>query len=127
MKGFAIVFGIVFLALGIAGFIPALCPNGMLFGIFAVDAMHNIVHIATGLAAIGFGMAGAGPARMFFRIFGVVYGLIAILGFVMTKDGQLLGMTMNMADHWLHVAVAAVSLWAGFAWHPGEEPPPAPA
>lgn len=122
MKRFAIIFGALMLAAGIAGFVPALSPNGLLFGIFAVDALHNVVHIATGLAAIGCAMASDIAARNFFRIFGVVYGLIAVLGLIAGGDGKVMGMAMNMADHLLHVAVAAVSLWAGFAWHPALPP-----
>ncbi len=115
MKRFAIIFGVVLLATGIAGFIPALNPNGMLFGIFAVDAMHNVVHIVTGLAALGMAMAGEAQARLFFQIFGIAYAVIAVLGFVAGRDGQVMGMAMNMADHVLHVAIAALSLWLGFA------------
>src|SRR3546814_149554 len=65
---FALVFGVVFLAAGIAGFIPPLVTPGadvppgsagmetphmmnvgLLFGIFPVNAMHNIVHLLFGL------------------------------------------------------------------------------
>ena len=116
MKRFAMIAGILFLVAGIAGFIPALAPNGMLFGIFAVDAMHNIVHIASGLLAIGMAMAGEGAARNYLRIFGVVYALVALLGFIQ-RDGQVMGLTTNMADHFLHVGIAAAFIWAGFFWH----------
>lgn len=126
MKRFAIIFGAILLVIGIAGFVPALTPDGRIFGIFAVDAMHNVVHIVTGLAAIACAMASELAARTFFRIFGVVYGLIAVLGFMTGGDGQVMGMAMNMADHVLHVGIAAISLWAGFLWHrdltPGRGP-----
>ena len=50
----------------------------------------------------------------FFKIFGVVYGLVAVLGFF-AGDQPLLGIIAhNMADMWLHVAIAAVSLYLGF-------------
>ena len=59
----------------------------------------------------------------FFKVFGVVYGLVAILGFF-AGDQPLLGMIAhNMADTWLHVAIAVVSLWLGF----GTKAPPVTA
>jgi hypothetical protein len=53
--------------------------------------------------------------KTFFKIFGVVYGLVAVLGFVV-GDGMLLGLiSNNTADTWLHVGIAVVSLIIGFA------------
>ena len=117
MKKAAVVFGAIVLAAGIAGFVPALTPEGKLFGIFAVNGAHNIIHIATGVAAILCGMASDLAARRFFQIFGVVYLLTAILG-IFHGDRPLLGMVAhNTADMILHFAIAGFSLWMGFARH----------
>ncbi|PYK68886.1 MAG: TonB-dependent receptor [Verrucomicrobia bacterium] len=113
-KTLALLFGVVFLLIGILGFVPALAPNEMLLNIFHVNAAHNVVHLLTGVVALLAGMGGVGAARTFFRIFGVVYGLVAVLGFVV-GDGLLLGLIANnMADTWLHVVIALVSLIIGF-------------
>ena len=96
----ALVLGIAFLILGIAGFIPALvsvpganasyipadvAPRaysagfGYLFGIFPTNFLHNLVHCAVGI----FGIASyttASSARVFNRFFAVSYILIALLG-----------------------------------------------
>jgi Domain of unknown function (DUF4383) len=114
-KTLALVFGVVFLLIGILGFVPALAPNEMLLNIFHVNAAHNVVHLLTGVVALLAGMGGVGAAKVFFKIFGVVYGLVAILGFVV-GDGMLLGLiSNNMAVTWLHVVIAVVSLIIGFA------------
>lgn len=118
VKSAAILFGIVFLAVGILGFVPAATHdvNGMpmLLGIFHVNFAHNLVHLASGAVFLLCGLAGAGPSRMFFRIFGIVYALVAVLGF-MKGDGLLLGMiSNNMATTWLHVGLAAAMLLIGF-------------
>jgi hypothetical protein len=118
VKTAAILFGIVFLAVGILGFVPAATPdtNGMpmLLGIFHVNAAHNYVHIASGVVFLLCGMAGAGAARTFFKIFGLVYALVAVLGF-MNPNGPLLGMVSNNpADTYLHVGLAAAMLFLGF-------------
>ena len=115
LQKIAYVFGGVFLLVGILGFVPAVTQDQHLLGIFHVNQAHNMVHIVTGLGAIACGLASAYASRLFFRIFGVVYGLVAILGFVM-GDRPLLGIiSNNLADAWLHTAIAAVSLFIGFA------------
>ena|SRR5688572_15759263 len=115
LKSAAIIFGLVFLLVGILGFIPSVAPNHMLLGIFHVNAAHNIVHLLSGVVALVCGLAGPGAARLYFRIFGVVYGLVAVLGFVQ-GDTLLLGLiSNNRADVWLHVVIAVASLVLGFA------------
>jgi len=114
LKTAAIIFGIAFLASGVLGFVPAAAPNQMLLGIFHVNAAHNGVHLLSGAVALAAGTMSTNYARMYFRVFGVVYGLVAALGFYV-GDGLLLGIiSNNMADVWLHVVVAAASLALGF-------------
>jgi hypothetical protein len=115
IKTAAILFGIVFLLIGIVGFVPAITPaNGMLLGIFHVNTAHNFVHLASGVIFLLCGMAGVGASRTFFRIFGIVYALVALLGFYY-GDQALLGLIANnTADTWLHVVLAMVMLFLGF-------------
>jgi heme/copper-type cytochrome/quinol oxidase subunit 3 len=57
IKTAAILFGIVFLLIGILGFVPAATPaNGMLLGIFHVNTAHNFVHLASGVVFLLCGM-----------------------------------------------------------------------
>jgi Domain of unknown function (DUF4383) len=93
-KTLALLFGVVFLLIGILGFVPAVAPNEMLLNIFHVNAAHNAVHLLTGIVALLAGMAGVGASKTFFKIFGVVYGLVAVLG-VVVGDGMLLGLISN--------------------------------
>ena len=69
-KILALLFGVVFLLIGILGFVPAVAPNEMLLNIFHVNAAHNAVHLLTGIAALLCGMAGVGASKTFFKIFG---------------------------------------------------------
>ena len=114
VKTAAVLFGVVFLLVGILGFVLAVTKDQMLLGIFHVNAAHNCVHLLSGVIALFAGMTSVGAARMYFRIFGLVYGLVAVMGFFV-GDGMLLGLiTNNAADTWLHVGIAAVSLLLGF-------------
>ena len=126
MKTLAFLAGIVLLLLGIAGFVPALCPNGLLFGAFAVDTAQNLFHVVTGILAIVLSAAGEGPARMLFRLIGIVYALVAVMGFVAGRNGDLMGMAINTADNVLHAAIAVVGLWIGFFSGTTVLPPPGP-
>jgi hypothetical protein len=105
------VFGVVFLLIGVLGFVPGITnEEGLLLGLFEVDAMHNIVHILSGVLAFVF--AGKSP-KTYLKVFGVVYLLVTIVGFV--QGDTILGMmSVNMADHWLHLAIAVVALVFGF-------------
>jgi hypothetical protein len=115
VKALGILFGIVFLAIGILGFVPGVTNNEMLLGIFMVNTTHSVVHIISGVIFLTASMSGAGAARVWFQIFGIIYAIVAILGF-MTPNGLLLGLIANNpADTWLHVVLAVVMLIIGFA------------
>jgi hypothetical protein len=118
-KTLGMLFGIVFLAIGILGFVPGVTTTGpdgmpMLLGIFMVNAAHSIVHIVSGGIFLFAAMSGAGAARTWFQIFGVIYALVAIMGFVV-GNGMIFNLiSNNTADTWLHVVLAVVMLAIGF-------------
>jgi hypothetical protein len=118
LKTAAIIFGVFFLIAGIGGFVPGLAPamgdGRMLFGIFMVGPVHNVIHLASGAAALICGFTSAGASRKYFQIFGVVYLLVALIGFVY-GDSKLMGMVEhNRNDIWLHILIAAAALYLGF-------------
>jgi len=125
LRKICILFGVVFMTVGVLGFVPGITQGEHLLGIFHVNAAHNGVHILSGIAALICGSISTHAARMYFRIFGLVYGLVAALGFV-NGDRAIFGIiSNNMADTWLHVAIAAVSLMLGFAVRETPEQVPA--
>jgi hypothetical protein len=116
VKSMAVLFGVVFLLIGILGFVPAVTKDEMLLGIFHVNAAHNVVHLLSGAVALFAGLTSVGASRIYFKIFGVVYGLVAVLGFMNPGEHTMLLnlISNNTADTWLHVGIAAVSLILGF-------------
>ena len=114
-KTMAVLFGIVFLLFGILGFVPAVTKDEMLLGIFHVNTAHNVVHLLSGAVALFAGLTSVGASRVYFKIFGLVYAAVAVMGFLNPGDTMLLGLiSNNTADTWLHVGIAAVSLLLGF-------------
>ncbi|MBC7764794.1 DUF4383 domain-containing protein, partial [Microbacteriaceae bacterium] len=44
------VFGVVFVAIGVLGFVPGVTTeDGLLLGIFQVSPLHNVIHILSGI------------------------------------------------------------------------------
>jgi hypothetical protein len=120
IKSAAILFGIVFLVVGILGFVPAVAPDEMLFKIFHVNAAHNIVHIASGIIFLLAAMAGVGAAKTWFKVFGIIYAVVAIWGFAVGTGNTLWVVSNNPAATYLHVVLAAVMLFLGFGTSAGK-------
>src|SRR3990167_355456 len=110
VRFFAVLFGIVFIFAGVAGFLPTFTLDGLLFGYFTTHPIHNVVHMVTGVIAI---MAATSyrASRLFFQLFGLVYSVIAIWGF--WSNGDLLIMHVNAADNILHIIIGVLALLIG--------------
>jgi hypothetical protein len=109
MKNLYYVLGIVLVLVGILGF----TMQSPLLGLFEVNALHSVIHLATGAMLLYAAMKGADAMVMCGKILGIVYAVVTLLGFVM--GGDLFGiMNVNMEDNILHLALAAVLLYFGF-------------
>lgn len=118
IRSVAIGFAIVMIILGILGYVPAVAPDNLLFGVFEVGPVHNAVHIATGAIALIVGFTTERAARGMFQFVGIVYAIVAIAGFFAGDDALLGIMAVNFADHILHVIIALLALGIGFAPSP---------
>lgn len=107
IKSLTWILGIVLLLVGIAGYV-----TGDMLLWFQVDPIHNAVHVLSGIVGIGAAMSGTSYSRLYLIIFGIVYALVAVIGFA---TGDIFGLFgVNDADNYLHAAIALVSLGAGF-------------
>lgn len=112
MRNLFLLLGVVLVVVGVLGFV---LPSPLL-GVFEVNTLHNIVHLASGALTLLAATQGIGAMRLWGRIFGLVYLLVAIVGFPMPDMFGL--MHVNTADNLLHLALAAVFLYAGFVAPP---------
>jgi hypothetical protein len=115
IRQMAFIFGAVFLLIGALGFVPGATPDGMLLGLFHVNLAHNLVHLLSGAVALIAGFAGGNAPVWFFRVFGILYGLVALLGFFAGNDPVLGLIANNRADVMLHALLSLISLFLGFA------------
>src|SRR5262245_11239634 len=105
--------GIVFILVGILGFIPGITTHyselsfaghdsgAKLFGIFQVSILHNLVHIAFGVVGIALAKTAEG-ARTFLVAGGIAYLTLWLYGLVIDLAGNANFVPVNTADNWLH-------------------------
>ena len=118
--------GIVFLLVGVLGFIPGITTNygamtfaghesgAMLFGIFQVSILHNIVHLLFGAAGLAMARTGR-MARLFLLGGGAVYIVLWIYGLVINQETAANFVPFNTADNWLHLVLGVAMIGLG-AW-----------
>lgn len=130
VRTFALIYGIVFALVGVAGFIPGLVtPHdaaehelavqqnaGDLLGLFPVNILHNLVHIAFGVWGLAV-YRNTSAAIGYARIVAIVYAVFVIMGFIPRLDTVLGLVPLYGNDIWLHALLAAVAAYFGFVQH----------
>ena len=106
------IFGATYLAIGLLGFVAtggvgfADTQGNDLLGIFEINPLHNLVHLAIGVALLAAFAAGARAVTVVAGLIGVVYIAVGIAGFfVEGTDANILA--LNTTDHLLHLASGA--------------------
>lgn len=112
LRFIAVLIGIAFIFVGVASFFPVFIHDGLLFGVLGTNIFHSFVRITSGVVAIMCATSYA-STRWFFIVFGVIYALIAVLGFL--NRGDLWLFQVNTMDNVVHLVIAAVLLFLGFS------------
>ncbi len=112
-KKLAVIFGIIFVIVGILGFIPNPIVGGSAGVLFLTDTIHNIVHLLVGVLLLVAASKGAKASSMALTTFGVVYIILFIDGLI--EGEKLLGfVSQNHADTYLHLVLGIVLIAAGY-------------
>ena len=126
---YALVIGATLVVVGIVGFFyNASFGTGdgterdAVLGILDVNGWHNVVHILTG--AVGLLVAGSyGGARAYAIGLGVVYLLVALLGFLAGDGDEIFNLIpVNTEDNVLHLLIGIAGVGAGLATPATEAP-----
>ena len=116
----ALIIGVVYLLVGLAGFLVTGFDNFAghdhetnLLG-FAVNPLHNIVHILIGVLGITMSRTAA-KARTYGWLLFAVYGLTFVYGLIAVNNDAINFLNITGADNVLHILSAlaglAIALW----------------
>ncbi len=108
LKKAVMILGVVFILVGLLGFV-----NNPVLGLFSVNALHNVVHLASGLVLVFAATRSEDAAQMAAKVLGVVYALVTVLGFVAFDLMNSL-LNLNSTDNYLHILLTLVLLYLGF-------------
>jgi hypothetical protein len=123
-KGAAAV-GVVFLLVGVLGFIPGITTSygdlalaghhseAQLLGLFQVSVLHNVVHLAFGVAGLLFARTALG-ARNYLFYGGLVYAVLFFYGVVVDYESKANVVPVDDADNVLHLVLAIGMLTLSF-------------
>ncbi|WP_088892541.1 DUF4383 domain-containing protein [Leptolyngbya ohadii] len=123
---FALIAGVVYVLVGILGFIPGMvaapgtAPQlavdsgyGFLMGLFPINVLHNLVHLAVGVWGL-LSYPRYGSARTFCRGLAIFYGLLTIMGFFPVLNTTFGLIPIFGHDIWLHAVTALIAAYFGF-------------
>ncbi len=124
VQGAAMLVAAGFLIVGILGFIPGVTTDyaqlafaghhsaAKLFGVFTVSVLHNVVHLAFGIA--GFAMARTyALSRAYFLGGGLVYLALWVYGLLVDHRSSANFVPFNGADNWLHLGLGVLMILLG--------------
>jgi hypothetical protein len=121
----ALAVGIVFLLVGVLGFIPGITSNyetmmfaghdsdALLLGVFQVSILHNIVHLLFGIAGVALARSYSG-ARNYLIWGGVIYLVLWLYGLFIGPESPANFVPLNNADNWLHLILGIGMIALGF-------------
>ena len=130
---FCLVVGATLIVAGIIGFFynstftSDKSVHDDVFGILSVNGWHNVVHILTGLVTLAFAFQRAAAARTWALVFGVVYIVVAVWGFIIGSGDSILSIIpVNTEDSILHLllGLAGIAAYALTAPSPAQRPAP---
>lgn len=120
----ALAVGAAFLLVGILGFVPGITSDydamtfaghesgAHLLGIFEVSILHNIVHLAFGVAGLVLARTFSG-ARGFLIGGGIIYLVLWLYGLLIDHESAANFVPVNNADNWLHFGLGAAMVLLG--------------
>ncbi len=131
IRYFAIATGVVYALVGALGFVPGINAGGppdapplaidsfygYLMGLFPVNLLHNLVHLAIGAWGIYAYTRGIPGSRAFARGLAVVYGLFTVMGLIPGLNTTFGLVPLFGHDVWLHAATAVIAAYFGWFYH----------
>ncbi len=129
IRNFALAYGIIFIIVGVAGFFaafrspypvtdPALlitANQGYLFGLFPVNVLHNLVHLAFGIWGIAVYKSASGSLA-YARSVEIIYAIFVIMGLIPVLNTAFGLVPLHAHDIWLHILLAVGAAYFAYAY-----------
>lgn len=109
----AFIIGFILVLIGILGFMPEFNRGGRILGFFAISSFSNLMHLITGVIAMLCAIQGKRASSYFFIVIGIIYAIMAILGFWDATLALFRYIVADGANNIFHAVVAAVALYFG--------------
>ena len=127
LRNFALVYGVVFLGVGVLGFIPGLLQPppagapplvvdalyGYLLALFPVNVVHDLTYIAFGVWGLA-AYRGATAALTYARGVAIIYAVLTVMGLIPALNTTFGLIPLFGHDVWLHALLAAGAAYFGW-------------
>ena len=121
----SLVFGVVFVLVGLVGFFAAPPPadappltmahgHGLALGLFPINTLHNIAHLIFGVLGIAASRGALMSARAYFQLVAIAYTVLTVFGLLPATQTTFGLMPLWGNDVWLHALIAAGAAYFGF-------------
>ncbi len=104
--------GVILIVVGILGFFPNPIVGDE--GLVRTDTNQDIVHVLTGLLALGLAYGMSSNIGMAALLFGALYAAVLVVTLISPTLFGIFAVEVNAIDHVIHVGLAAVSLALGY-------------
>lgn len=124
IQKYAFYYSILFFLVVVIGYIPGFTINGKLLGLFNIDLIDDILHLASAIWA-GFAAGYSKKASIiFFKVFGILYTLDGVIGLIagrgyldlaiFTKGYLIEGFVNRILVNFPHIAIGGLAIYIGF-------------
>lgn len=124
---FALISGIIYVLIGIFGFIPGMVATpgtggpevivdagyGYLLEAFPINILHNLVHLGVGIWGL-VAYRSYVQSRTYARGLAIFYGVLAVMGLLPVLNTVFGLIPIFGNDVWLHAVTAAIAAYFGF-------------
>lgn len=130
----AVAVAVLLLVIGVLGFVPGVTSDldqlkfagqrsdAQLFGVFAVSALINVLHLSLGVIGL-FSARTNNGASLFLVVGGIALGVLVVYGGLVGEDSSLNVLSFNVASTRMHLALGLLMIVLGVALSPRARKP----
>jgi hypothetical protein len=126
MRKLGWLYAVMFFFIAALAYIPGLTDeNGVLFGLFTLELHDDLLHLGSGIWAAIAAWLSVRATTLYFKLFGIVYGLDGVVGLITGYgylDGGIFfphnhpapGLMTKIFANLPHIAIGGIAVYIGF-------------